>query len=392
MSRPLRLLTIGHSYVVASNRLLAHAMAVAGDGEWQVTAVAPRSFPGDLRTIEAEPIAGERCALEPVPVHLPRPPQAMLYGRRLREILRRDWDVVHCWEEPYVAAAAQVARWAPSDSVLVFASFQNLPKRYPPPFGWMERFAMRRADGWIAFGQTVEATLSARPMYQALPHATIPPGVDLSLFRPDPDARLRLLHDLGWTEDGTPVVGFLGRFVPAKGLRVLTAALDRVPGPWRALFVGGGEMEGELRAWARGRDEVRVVTGVPHGRVPEHLAAMDVLCAPSLTTPRWREQFGRMLVEAFACGVPVIGSDSGEIPHVLGDAGIVMPEGDAGALAQAIAGLLSDPVRRADLARRGLDRARAEFSTGAAARRHLAFFRDLLRSKHGGEAGNALMR
>jgi glycosyltransferase involved in cell wall biosynthesis len=378
MSRPFRLLTIGHSYVVAANRLLAHAMAMAGEGEWQVTAVAPARFPGDLRPIDVEPIPGELSTLETVPVHLPRPPQAMLYGRRLRSILRRGWDVVHCWEEPYVAAAAQVARWTPPGAALVFASFQNLPKRYPPPFGWIERYAMRRADGWIAFGHTAAETLARRPGYAGLPHATIPPGVDLSLFRPDAEARRRVRRELGWTEDGTPVVGYLGRFVPAKGLRVLMDALDRTPTPWRAMFVGGGEMEGELRAWADGRDAVRVVTGVPHGRVPGHLAAMDVLCAPSLTTPAWREQFGRMLVEAFACGVPVVASDSGEIPHVLGDAGIVAPEGDAAALSQAIAALLSDEDRRAGLAARGIERARTHFSTDAAARRHLAFFRDVL--------------
>jgi phosphatidyl-myo-inositol dimannoside synthase len=290
--------------------------------------------------------------------------------------------VVHCWEEPYVAAAAQVARWTPPGAALVFASFQNLPKRYPPPFGWMERYAVRRADAWIAFGHTVAETLVRRPGYAALPHATIPPGVDLSLFRPDPDARRRVRESLGWTDDGPPVVGYLGRFIAAKGLRVLTAALDQTTAPWRALFVGGGELEPELRAWAARRENVRIVTGVPHGRVPQHLAAMDVLCAPSLTTPAWREQFGRMLVEAFACGVPVVASDSGEIPHVVGDAGIITPEADPAALAAALTALLPDAARRADLAARGLVRARDHFSTEVAARRHLAFFASVLARKH----------
>ena len=60
---------------------------------------------------------------------------------------------------------------------------------------------------------------------------------------------------------------------------------------------------------------------------------MDLLCAPSRTTPRWREQFGRMLIEAMACGVPVIASPSGEIPYVVGDAGVLVPEGDPDGLA-----------------------------------------------------------
>ena len=81
----------------------------------------------------------------------------------------------------------------------------------------------------------------------------------------------------------------------------------------------------------------------------------DVLVGPSLTTPRWKEQFGRMLVEAMACGVPVIGSDSGEIPHVIGDAGIVVPEGDRVALCAAIArlrDLRGRPLRSQRAARR----------------------------------------
>ena len=142
MSRPLRLLTLGHSYVVGTNRLLADAMAGEGAGEWEVTAVAPAAFPGDLGPLHAAPLRGERCELRTVPVHFPRPIHAMLYGRALRRILAQGWDVVHCWEEPYVASAWQVARWTHPASALVYATFQNLAKRYPPPFAQMERRAM----------------------------------------------------------------------------------------------------------------------------------------------------------------------------------------------------------------------------------------------------------
>ena len=379
MSRPLRLLTMGHSYVVAANRRLAHEMAAAGEGRWEVTAAAPARYPGDLREVELEPMEGEACRTVPIPVQLARRPHLMLYGRELRGLLRERWDVVHCWEEPYVASAWQVARWAGPEAALVYATFQNLPKRYPPPFAQMERRTMRRADGWIAFGRTVEETLADRPGYRERPHAVIAPGVDLSRFHPDAEARSRIRGELGWADEGAPVVGCLGRFVEAKGLRVLTAALERMGGEWRALLVGGGPLVAELRAWGSGfGGRVRVVTGVPHGRVPEHLAAMDVLAAPSLTTPRWREQFGRMLVEAMACGVPVVGSDSGEIPHVLEGAGAVAAEGDAGAWRTALDRLTADQARRAELSARGLERARTEFALPVVAGRHLQFFHDIL--------------
>jgi glycosyltransferase involved in cell wall biosynthesis len=369
-----RLLTIGHSYVVAANRRLAHEMARAGAGEWEVTCVAPARYPGDLREIELEPIPGEACRTIAVPLRFARRPHVMRYGRALGDVLREPWDVVHLWEEPFVLAAGQVARRVPAGAALVPATFQNLPKRYPPPFAQVERRVMRRSDGWIAFGRTVEETLANRPGYRDRPHTVIPPGIDLSRFHPDPDARCRVRRRLGWTGDGAPVVGYLGRFVEPKGLRVLTAALDRVEGV-RALLVGGGEMEAELRGWASRRgDAARIATGVAHDAVPEYLNAMDVLVAPSLTTPRWREQFGRMLVEAMACGVPVIGSDSGEIPHVLGGAGVVVPEGDVGALADVLARLVGDAGERARLSALGLERARAEYALASVAGRHLAFF------------------
>src|SRR5207248_1440776 len=75
--------------------------------------------------------------------------------------------------------------------------------------------------------------------------------------------------DLGWAAPGPPVVGYLGRFVPEKGVRLLADVLGGLATPWRALVVGGGPLEAELRAWAdRFPDRVRVVTGVPHDRVP----------------------------------------------------------------------------------------------------------------------------
>jgi glycosyltransferase involved in cell wall biosynthesis len=377
-----RLLTIGHSYVVAANRRLAHEMALAGDGRWEVTCAAPLRYPGDLRPVELEPIPGEACRLVPLPVRGARVPQLMHYGRGLRALLREPWDVIHCWQEPFVLAAAQVALGAPRGAALAVATFQNLPKRYPPPFAQMERAVLRRAAGWIAFGHTVEEALAARPGYRDRPHAVIPPGMDAARFRPDPAARREVHRQLGWADDGTPVIGFLGRFVEAKGTGVLLEALRGVRAPWRALFVGGGPLEAELRAAAAERGgQMRVVTGVPHERVPAYLSAMDLLAAPSLTTPQWREQFGRMLVEAMACGVPVVGSDSGEIPHVLGAAGLVVPEGDADALAGALGTLLADPALRARLAAAGRARAEAEFALPHVAARHLEFFEHLLPSR-----------
>jgi glycosyltransferase involved in cell wall biosynthesis len=312
-------------------------------------------------------------------VHLDRSPHAFLYGARLRQVLRRGWDLVHLWEEPFIAAGFEAALLTPSGTPLVFSTFQNLTKRYPPPFAQMERYVVNRARGWIAFGQTVADCHRDKPGYREKPTVTIPPGVDVEVFRPERGAGDEELRRLGWEREGAPVVGYLGRFVPEKGLELLMGALEKVRTPWRALFVGGGPMEQRLKEFAAKRPEqVRVLTGVGHDRVPRVLNAMDLMCAPSQTTKRWREQFGRMLVEAFACGVPVVASDSGEIPHTVGGAGLIVPERDEAAWVRALEVLLESPEQRKELSEKGRARALDTFAWPIVARRHLDFFERLL--------------
>ena len=122
------------------------------------------------------------------------------------------------------------------------------------------------------------------------------------------------------------------------------SALDQISTPWRAIFLGGGPMLATMESWAaRHADKVRIVAAVSHEHVPEYLNAFDVLVLPSHTTPRWKEQFGRVLVEAMACETVVVGSSSGEISKVIGDAGLVFPEGDVAELVHHLRGLHDNP-------------------------------------------------
>jgi glycosyltransferase involved in cell wall biosynthesis len=374
VTRPRRLLTVGHSYVVAQNRRLGHELARVGGDRWETAVAAPTFVYGDLRPISLEHLDGEACRVVPVRAYLTRYPHVMHYGVSLRRLLRERWDVVHCWEEPYVLAGHQISRWAGS-ARLVFYSFQNISKRYPPPFSWLERASIRRASGWVAAGHSVEKTLCGRTGYADKPRRVISLGVDTVQFRPDPAAGSTIRGTLGWLLHGPPVVGFLGRFVPEKGIGVLTAALDALTTEWRAHFVGGGSLLSELRSWASKYqpDRVRIVTGVAHDEVSSYLNAMDVLAAPSQTTTRWKEQFGRMLIEAMACGVPVVGSDSGEIPYVIGDVGEVVRESSVSDWTRSLGALLESSSRRAAMARAGRDRVEEAFAWPVIARQHLEF-------------------
>ena len=108
------------------------------------------------------------------------------------------------------------------------------------------------------------------------------------------------------------------------------------------------------------------------------MIGLDVLVLPSLTRANWKEQFGRVLVEAMACGTPPLGSSSGEIPNVIGDAGLVFPEGDASALAESLQRLMDDTNLREALSRRGPVRVNAHFTQHQVACQHFALFQSVL--------------
>jgi len=101
---------------------------------------------------------------------------------------------------------------------------------------------------------------------------------------------------------------------------------------------------------------------IPSAEVPSYMRELHALVLPSHTLPNWREQFGRVLIEAMASGVPVIGSDSGEIPNVIGNAGLVFPEGDTDALRRHLQALMGDLKLWNRLSEGGRERVRAKFT------------------------------
>jgi len=145
--------------------------------------------------------------------------------------------------------------------------------------------------------------------------------------------------------------------VPEKGVDTLSQALSMVGGGVRLKVAGYGPLEAALR----GQEGVELVGRVDYEAVPDFLRSLDVLVLPSRTTPLWKEQFGRVLAEAMACGVPCLGSDSGAIPQVMGAGGLVFKEGDAQDLARQARRLRSG-VLRARLGKEGRRRALAHYT------------------------------
>jgi glycosyltransferase involved in cell wall biosynthesis len=186
------------------------------------------------------------------------------------------------------------------------------------------------------------------------------------------------------------VVGFVGRFVEEKGLLTLGKALAGLQGrPWKWLLLGRGPLQSVLMEKAADwgiKEQLSWVESVPHDEVPRYINVMDTLVLPSetnyqfktLTAVGWKEQFGHVLIEAMASKVPVIGSDSGEIPYVIGDAGLVFPEGDVSALQNCLVSLMEQSELAAKLGHLGYERAMSQYTNQALARQLLDFYKQLL--------------
>lgn len=184
-------------------------------------------------------------------------------------------------------------------------------------------------------------------------------------------------------------VGYAGRLVPEKGVACFVEAVgvansgsnQDCTGPRRveALLAGDGPLHDALIS----KPLVRMLGRLPREGMEQFWSSIDVLVLPSLTTPTWAEQFGRVIVEAMAKGVPVIGSSSGAIPEVIGDAGLVFPEGDSGALALAIEKLRDSVDLRVSLTNKGLERVRQLYTDSAVAEQTVLFYERVMNARIG---------
>jgi glycosyltransferase involved in cell wall biosynthesis len=275
------------------------------------------------------------------------------FRRVLREIRPQ---IVDLHEEPYSLAVAAalwaVAREVPHAQVCVYSA-QNILKRYPPPVRQLERRALRKAAA--AYPCSIEAgeVLRAKGFKGDL--HVLPLGVSIRTGPPRAFA------------DGPLTVGFVGRLESYKGGEIAIRAFASASVGLDATLevVGAGSRRADLEACAADlgvASRIRFTGAVSQAQAQARIASYDALLVPSLTTPTWKEQFGRICVEALEAGTPVIASDSGSLREVLADCGELMPEGDVNAFAGALRALLCDPGRRADLSQRGRARATERFS------------------------------
>ncbi|MGB3494096.1 MAG: hormogonium polysaccharide biosynthesis glycosyltransferase HpsO [Elainellaceae cyanobacterium] len=388
----MRILVASHTYILKLNcekfRILA---SLAPDLE--VTVVVPRRWrPGGVQRqiIESQPWAMGNFRVVTLS-HFSQNNQGMLtFGADLISLMREFRPQILQVEQG--AKSLAYAQTIALNQMLglkaknVLFTWWNLPYRLRPPVSWLEAYNLHHTHGLMA-GNQDGADILQQHGYTGDTVVMPQLGVDETLFRPRPQPDLA--HTLGIHANAF-VVGFVGRFVEEKGLLTLCRALGQLGNrPWQCLMVGRGPLKEQLthEAYQLGiGDRLIWVESVPHDEIPRYINLMNVLVLPSETTYRfktltavgWKEQFGHVLIEAMACRVPVIGSDSGEIPHVIQDAGLVFPEGDAAALGDRLTMLMNQPSQAEALASRGYKRAMTEYTNLALAKKCLSFYERLI--------------
>lgn len=388
----MRILVASHTYIVDLNCEKLRALAQVEPGI-EVMAVVPKRWrPGGVQNkiIETQPKTEGNFRVVPVS-NLSENNQALLtFGLDLVGLLK-DFkpDVIQVEQGSKSLGYAQfitLNRLLGLKAKNVFFTWWNLPYELKFPLSLLEAYNLKNTHGIIAGNQDGADILRQRGYngpIRVLPQL----GVDEDLFAPRPQPELAA--ELGIAPQDF-VVGFVGRFVEEKGILTLLQALGGLLSrPWKFLLLGRGPLENTLLEQANQlgmADRLIRVESVPHDQVSRYINLMNTLVLPSETTYQfktltavgWKEQFGHVLIEAMAAKVPVIGSDSGEIPFVIGEAGLVFPEKNVAALQGCLAALMDSTDLQDKLGQQGYERAMQLYTNRAIARQQLNFFQELV--------------
>jgi len=351
----MKLLVVSHSCATATNqRLYAELESLTG---WSLTLAIPAGWRDEFGNHLDQPaFPGLKGEVRKIPVLANGNIILHTYLKRWKSFLSRErFDAIYVNHEPYALATAQICLAANPRVPFGFYSCQNIRKTYPFPFSHLEQMVYRRSRFAFPITDAVADVLKQKGFQGTSSVCALP--LDPSQYRPHGEAEDRVVLP---RQPDQVVIGFVGRLVESKGLRTLALALSQLLDlPWKLVLIGKGDFEEGFRSLStKGNfsDRVDFLGFVPHEETPRYLSAFDILVLPSETQPNWKEQFGRVITESLACGSAVVGSDSGEIPNLIRSSGggLVFPEKNVEALAQALRSFITQPDLRSQYATQGM--------------------------------------
>jgi glycosyltransferase involved in cell wall biosynthesis len=388
----MKILVASHTYIVDLNCEKLRALSRL-QSDIEVTVVVPKLWrPGGVQNKIIETQYRDEGNFRIIPVsNFSQNHQGLLtFGADLVPLLQKfSPNIIHVEQGSRGLAYAEMIslnKLLRLKAKNVFFTWWNLPYNLKFPISVLEKYNLDNSHGIISGNQDGAEILRDRG-YKG-PIKVMPQlGVDETLFTPKPQPELASKVGI---QPGEFIIGFVGRFVPEKGIMTLLDALVHIKDKsWKFLLLGRGELKDEIleKAVNNGiQDRIKLVESVPHDEVADYINLMSTLILPSETTYKfktltsvgWKEQFGHVIIEAMACKVPVIGSDSGEIPHVIGDAGLIFPEGNAEELANCLRQLIDNPDLTENIGQMGYAKAMAQYTNIALAKQQFEFYQELV--------------
>ena len=307
-----------------------------------------------------------------------REPRILPFHERLRDFdLIQSWELFTDWSAEAVRACEQ---WDIPLSVMVWDNIPFNMERNPLRLAVKQRVAAR-ARRFIVHTERSRRMLRLEGIDEKR-IVKIDPGVDTKLFAPGPSERARF----GLAPDDF-VLLFVGWLLPRKGIDFLLLALREILSDpalkkhrVRLLAVGSGPGSQRVARLVErlGLGEACVFAGsIPYPEMPEVFRAADVFVLPSIATPEWQEQFGMALIEAMACGLPVVTTLSGAIPEIAGNSAVLCQPNDFVALYDALKGLLASPEERRARAEQGRAQALKRYTLEAYTQQLAALYQDM---------------
>ena len=299
--------------------------------------------------------------------------------RLARFIRKRGIKLVHAFDYPQAVFAVPVARFF-TDAVPV-SSQRSHRDLIPPGYRKLVRMADRLSSAIVVNCEFVRRHLEEDERVASSRIRLCYNGVDLEEFSAAELARPAALPS------DTLVIGVVCALRPEKGLEDLLEAFQKIRAtrPAKLAIVGSGPMSGELESLARALGIAGDCIFVPAtDQVAVWLHAMDLFVLPSRS-----EAFSNALMEAMACGCPVVASDVGGNPELIrhGETGMLFRAGDAGALAAMLELLLGNDSLRRRLASRGMQWVHENFSIQASAQRMGEIYTELIERRERASGG-----
>lgn len=303
------------------------------------------------------------------------------------------FDIVHTVETFNYYSLQAVRAKSKTGRPVVLTVWENIPfnLEHFPHFAQCKREVRQNADMFLAITEQARSALIREGVPENRIHV-IGAGIDVQCFRPGKaDAKWYTNFDITTREK---IVLFVGRLSKSKGVYDLLTAVHLLSergvvksNTHKVLVIGQGAEELGLRTMTQSLgidDIVRFGGGISYTDMPDIHRLADVFVLPSVATPTWEEQFGMVLAESMASGKAVIGTISGAIPEVVGEAGILVPPESPDSLAQALHNLLADDSQRSEFGRKARQRIESTFAHSLVAERIACVYRTLLQDKCGG--------